>query len=87
MKVILDKHIPLVVKTTALRCFVTVTQVMIQFPPHQVRFILKTINFVSYYYVRDYSFYIVYKNSFTVGINIYLFNFYRLVSIRCAYSN
>lgn len=36
MKVISDKDIPLVVKTTALRCFVTVTQVMIQFPPHQV---------------------------------------------------
>ncbi|XP_025416195.1 neurobeachin-like protein 1 isoform X1 [Sipha flava] len=35
MKVISDKNIPLVVKKTALRCFVTVTQVMIRFPPHQ----------------------------------------------------
>lgn len=36
MRVISDTNIPLVVKSTALRCFVTVTQVMIQFPPHQV---------------------------------------------------
>lgn len=43
MKVISNKDIPLVVKTTALRCFVTITQVMIQFPPHQVRFIPKII--------------------------------------------
>lgn len=51
MKVISDKNIPLVVKTTALRCFVTITQVMIQFPPHQVRYKIKiTVNFVHIMY-------------------------------------
>ncbi|XP_050525286.1 neurobeachin-like protein 2 [Daktulosphaira vitifoliae] len=42
MKVISGKSIPLIVKTTALRCFVTVTQVMIQFPPHQCQLDVST---------------------------------------------
>ncbi|XP_050424019.1 neurobeachin-like protein 2 isoform X2 [Adelges cooleyi] len=42
MKVISDKNVPLVVKKTALRCFVTVTQVMIQFPPHQCQLDVST---------------------------------------------
>lgn len=47
MKVISDINIPLVVKITALRCFVTVTQIMIQFPPHQVSCISKLIKCIN----------------------------------------